>query len=102
MSKNILKTITEVVLLLLFSGILFFQRIAEFDVFDTNAWYLYVYVIIGALLQYVIVIIQYKWMIHRPFLFLYKIVFIIAACWSAYFLVPYRGTKGLVNLCFFV
>ncbi len=100
MCYKILKTITEVVLLFLFAGILLFQRITVLDILDTNSWDLYVHTILCALLQYVIAIIQYKWMIHRPFLFLYKIVFIIAACWSAYLLVPFRGTDGLVIVCF--
>ena len=100
MLKQTLKFLIQTILLIIWGVLLFFQRIASFDVFSTNAWYLYLIVILFAMMQFFIIFIQYKMKVHKVYLSLCKILYIIAACWSLFVLLLICGSDiGLPLVC---
>lgn len=96
------KWIIQILLLILWAILLFYQRIATLDIFYTNAWYLYVYIILFGIAQFIILKILKLTMAHISLFWICFIGYIAAACGNWLFLSVLNGIGiGLPFVCLF-
>jgi len=102
MLKQVLKWTIQILLLILLGILLLFQRTAGFDIFLTNAWYLYVYIILFGIAQFIILKILKLSMAHIALFWICLITYIVDACGNFLFLAFLNGIGvGLPFVCLF-
>ena len=102
MLKQVLKWTIQILLLILLGILLLFQRVAAFDIFYTNAWYLYVYIVLFGIAQFIILKILKLSMAHIALFWICLITYIVDACGNFLFLAFLNGIGvGLPFVCLF-
>ncbi len=100
MLSRVFKWIFQILLLVLFGILLLLQRITGLDIFQTKAWYLYVFIILFGVAQFIILLILKKTKAHVALSWICFVFYIFAACMNFLFLALLKGQNtGLPLVC---
>jgi len=86
MIKRLFSILIAFACIIVWLGTFFFERLACFDVFETNATYLYVLAILFAFIQYICIFYLSRKKIERLFLFFSCIAYFVFSVLEIYFI----------------